>query len=77
MCQRNPHDTARAPASTPRSDTPWITILTVLAVSIVLGVASSAVRESNTQQRLDVNGEPLEYNAPCSTDTDCAQRFGY
>ena len=45
---------------------PWL--LVALAVAYVAHGAES--------QRLDVNGEPLAYNAPCSTDTDCMQRFG-
>lgn len=46
---------------------PWI---------LAAGIAAAMLHDSSTA-RLDVNGEPLSYNAPCSTDTDCVARFGF
>lgn len=58
--------------NTPKHDTRWIVATMALAIAFLLGFAHA----TKHPQRLDVNGEPLEYNAPCSTDTDCAARIG-
>lgn len=52
--------------------TPWLLVAAVL-VAMLAGCSG----QQSTGERLDVNGEPLSYNAPCSTDTDCVERFGY
>lgn len=51
------------------------TIAAALLVAMACALLAPFVSAAR-MHRLDVNGEPLSYNARCSTDTDCAERFG-